>query len=193
MATRRVPTFQTIVTPALLDRALGQIADKLQTDLSWLDRGFGLAQKLVTVDGTRPVIYEENGIDHFSLYPNENLGNFCYFERTEETSGFWEYNRYRSKFGRDLVGLVVWGNLKTIYTADWQQRTREHVRNEVMNVLTESGFSFTKSIELKQFWYEGKNIYRNHTIKEVDSQYLMRPYVGFRIDIEIIYNNENRC
>ena len=79
------PTLQTIVSPAGLDRALGQIATHLQTSVSWLTNAYGLAQKIIEPTGTYPVVYEENGIDHFPVYPNENLGNFTYFERTDNT------------------------------------------------------------------------------------------------------------
>ena len=188
----RVPTFQTIVAPALLDRALGQISSNMSTKLTWLNGAYGLAQKIIKPDGTYPVIYEENGIDHFPLYPNENLGNFIYFERTERTN-FWNYQRRNTINYNETIGMVFWGDLRTIYPADWQQRTREHVRDEVVTALDSGAYTSIQSLQLNAFWYEGNNIYQGHSIKEIDSQYLMRPFVGFRIDFDITYNNENYC
>ena len=186
----RIPTFQTVVDPTGLDRALASIATRL-ADISWMNYSFGLCHKILDENGNKPVLYLNDGLEHYPVYPNEDLGNFSVFDRYEGdvVNDFpgRRINEYRTK-----VGLIFWGDLREIYAADWRQRTREHVRADLMETLRNSSFRYAK-IEPLEFYYEGRNIYPDYSISELDSQFLMRPFVGMRIDMFVTYNNETYC
>lgn len=187
----RTPTLMTITDPKGLDRALGDLGAKLLTKLSWVDNGFGLAHRVKTEHGFEPVVYEVDGINNMPVLPDESLGNFFFFDRYEQdVLNGWGGRRIVEVKTR--LGIVFWGDLRQVYSADWQQRTREHVKEEVLTALKSSN-SPTGKVEVDQVFYDNVHIYPNYTIEELQYQHLMRPFFGFRVDFDIIYNNQNLC
>ena len=192
-----IPSLQTIVSPAGLDRAVAEISTHLITyDL--IDRSFGLSHKIIRkkgVEGTTeeavPVAYESDGVNHFTLFPNEDFGNFIFFDRTGSDE-IINYKARRTAQYSTEIGLIFWGNLKTIYALDWDQRTREHVKTDLVNILKLGRFRFS-SIEVLNITYTGSDIYPNYGVTELESQFLMRPFVGMRINLNLVYNNESIC
>ena len=70
--------------PVLLDKILQDMQKSLMEKLKWLNYAFGRAYKLVEhrPDGNKfiyPAMYNGNS-EYVSLLPNDNFGNFSWFD-----------------------------------------------------------------------------------------------------------------
>lgn len=194
MSNLRVPAKMIPDNPVLLDRALWEISDNLATELSWIDNNYGLAQRVDDANqGLIPAYYTTGGIEYFPLFPDESLGNFLFFDRDETRSIFDNPEKLRSGANvKEKIGLIVWYNIKTVFPTNWRTRTNENVKGLVLQAL-EDIVHIHSSYTAVDMFHEGKNIYKGYKLPESRSQYLMRPFGGFRINLNISYNNLNRC
>ena len=45
-------------------------------------------------------------------------------------------------------------------------------------------------MDITKMYDQAENIFREYSLKEIDTQYLMQPYGGVRFDLELIYREE---
>ena len=198
---------QTLTSPVLEDAALLLVQTKLEDGLSWLTTAYGRASRFVQRSGNigeayypagreivSPVVYGESstGEDYIRLFPDDTLGNFSYFDLTDEQ----RIDSYATKspakniykFGADLV---VWFDFRTVYPspADWKAYSVANVLQEVSDVLQESQIAGV-SIEIERYYYSVENIYRGYDHKEIANQFAARPYGCFKIATTITYRKQ---
>jgi len=197
-------TPQTLTSPVLEDAALLLVQAKLEAGLSWLETAYGRAHKFVQRSGNvgeayypagreiqSPVVYatSSTGLDYIRLFPDDTLGNFSFFDLTDEqriesyavkTPG---KNIY--KFGADLI---VWFDFRTVYPspADWKAYGVANVVQQVSDVLQTSQITGV-NIEIERYRYSVENIYRGYDHKEITHQFAARPYGAFRVECTITY------
>jgi hypothetical protein len=185
------PTPITISSPQLLDAACKQIGDVLKANLSWLTSAYGLSEKRERLkDNVRtlyPAIYCGGG-EHLKMLPDEHLGNFCYFDVQDG----YQVESIPRKYWRleATVGLVFWFDLRKVYPTTFDANTDENVKAAVLTALQKTmapTFRFT----VTRVYDRSENIYRGYTLSEIDNQFLMRPYGGFRLEGTLVY--ENAC
>ena len=179
----------------MLDRVLASIQEALVDRVSWLDVAFGRAQRIVrtTASGRRittPNVYcgGWNGHgpnDYIEVSPDAEIGNFSFFSVEDpQTIGPGPWLRtVQAPFG-----LVVWFDLRRVYGSATNRNT-EKLKEDVLKVLTgRSGWAIPAGhIELAQIYEQSQNIYRGYSLDEVDNQFLMHPYGGFRIEGVVSY------
>lgn len=198
------PNAQTLITPVLEDAALLLVQEKLQDNLWWLTTAYGRAQRLVRRSGNIgeayyptgreiqfPAIYAEsnNGQEYIDMFPDETLGNYSFFDLTDEQ----RIDSYATKspakniykFGADLV---VWFDFRKVYPspADWKAYSVANVVQEVSDVLQTAQITGV-SIEIERYQYLVENVYRGYDHKEIANQFAMRPYGCFRLETTITY------
>lgn len=190
------PTQIAHVNPVLEDRALLYLQQHLADTLPWLNYAFGRASKLAITRDVRQVYYPAYpandavwGKEYIHLWPDENLGNFCFFDlRDEQIVTEWgkrnmANNRYR--FGASLIFSF---NLKKIYGGEtWKSATPANVVNEVFVLGLATFANVGVSISADRYYHNTENVYRGYTHNEVKNQFNMRPYGCFRIDLEVNY------
>lgn len=184
------------VNPVLEDRALLYLQQHLAGQLPWLNYAFGRASKLAITRDGRTVYYPAYPAndavwakEYIPLWPDELLGNFCFFElRDEQIVTNWgkrdmTHNTYR--FGASLVFSF---NLRNIYGGEtWKNSTPANVVNEVFVLGLATFANVGVSIEADRYYHNAENVYRGYTHNEVKNQFNMRPYGCFRIDLEVNY------
>lgn len=179
----------------MLDAVIGRIQEGLVSGLPWLDVAFGRAQRLVKVqDGRRyvtPNVYcggwnghGEN--DYIEVSPDSHLGNFSFFviDDPQTLDGdVWD-RTIRAPFG-----LVFWLDLRRVF-GEKNNRNTELLKSQVFSLLSgREGFLLRAgTIRLNRTYEQAENIYRGFNISEVDNQYLMHPYWGFRLDGVLEYD-----
>ena len=188
----RTPAVPVLVDPKLIDVALSEIQTILTTELSWLDHAFGKAQRLKRDDGAKTVTYPAVYIgvkDYLPAFPDSHIGNFAFFDIQdgEEITNGRQTVDFEANFG-----LIVWFDYRSVYSADWQERSIDNVKAEVIEVLKNAVLS-QSSISLVRSWERSESIYKGYTDNEVDRQFLMRPYGGFKIEGIIKYHDQTRC
>ena len=178
-----------IQNPVMLDRVIGEIQNGLVDNLPWLDVAFGRSQRLTKMMNGKQIItpnvycggwngHGEN--DYIETSPDSKIGNFSFFEIEDPQTidvGPWA-RRIKAPFG-----LIVWFDLTRVYNEP-DNRNTEYIKAEILRVLGgRSGWSLSQGrIVLNRIFERAENIYRGYTLSEIDNQFLMHPFAGFRFD-----------
>lgn len=175
---------------ALLDEFLSGLRTRLETNLSWLTKAYGNAQALKAQRDGRTITYPgvptSKGTEYLSMFPDEHLGNFLWFD----IPSYQIDDRGRpNKTYFATGGLIVWGDLRRMYPADWTGRTVEDAKRDLIAALDASG----RAIRLQRSYDRQADIFRGYTDTEIDNQYMMRPYMAFRFDIECQFQQNVSC
>lgn len=175
------------VAPVMLDKIIGEIQTGLVENLSWLDAAFGRCQRITKmVQGKRivvPNVYSGGKFgpnDYLEVSPDSKIGNFSFFEIEDPQTidaGMWDRN-IRAPFA-----LIVWFDLTRVYN-EADNRNTEYLKAQILRVLNgRAGWHLTHGrIVLNRIYERAENIYRGYTLSEIDNQYLMHPFAGFRFE-----------
>lgn len=181
----------TIVNPKLADAVIGNIQEGLKENLSWLDVAFGRAERIVKqINGKNlylPAIFtgsDYNPNEYVELSPDSQIGNFCFF---------WLLDPQRITWRPKVPGvihspfaLIFWIDLRRVYD-EKNNRNIMSLEAEVLRTLN-GGFRMpTGSLRIDKVYHLAEDIYREFSLSEVDNQFLMHPYAGFRLEGELIY------
>lgn len=192
MATINAPI---IPDPVMLDAVIGHIQQGLVENISWLDAAFGRAQRLVKMQGGKRIVTPNvycggwNGHgpnDYIEVSPDSKIGNFAFFEIDDPQTidaGPWA-REVKAPFG-----LIVWFDLTRVYDTDLNRNT-EKLKAEILHVLSgRTGWHLPSGrITINRIYERAENIYRGYTLSEIDNQYLMHPFAGFRFDGVLMYD-----
>ena len=178
-----------IPNAVMLDHVIGEIQQGLVDNIAWLDAAFGRSQRLTkNVNGKKiitPNVYcggwnghGEN--DYIETSPDSKIGNFAFFEIEDPqtiNAGPWA-REIKAPFG-----LIVWFDLTRVYNTA-SNRNTEKLKAQILHVLNgRAGWHLTGGrIIINRIYERAENIYRGYTLSEIDNQFLMHPYAGFRFD-----------
>lgn len=178
-----------IPNAVMLDRVMAEIQDGLIENLSWMDVAFGRCQRITKViEGKKYIVPNVycggwNGHsynDYIEVMPDSKIGNFSFFEIEEPqtlTEGAW---------ARDLkapFSLIVWFDLREVYKQN-DNRNTEKIKADILKILnghTDWHLSLGR-ITINKIYERTENIYRGYTVSEIDNQFLMHPFAGFRFE-----------
>lgn len=192
MATINAPVIPDAI---MLDRVLGEIQSGLVENISWLDAAFGKAQRLTKMMNGKNIItpnvycggWRGHGPnDYIEVSPDSKIGNFSFFEVEDPQTidaGPWA-REVSAPFG-----LIVWFDLTRVYgVAD--NRNTERLKAEILHVLNgRAGWHLTDGrITINRIYERAENIYRGYTLSEIDNQFLMHPFSGFRFEGVLEFN-----
>lgn len=187
----QTPTLPTITAPKLWDYAMAELTSELEDNISWLTKAFGKASRRVMVDADGrevryPAIYSGRG-DYLNMLPDGHLGNYSWVDVDDYQES--EYTARRQAKILAQVGLVFWLDLRTAYSGDYENRTIEHAKADVITALR--AMRLTRSVlVLERVAERPENIYRGYDYEEIRSQFLMHPYTGFRLEGEMLINEQ---
>lgn len=179
----------------MLDRVLADIQNGLVANLSWLDVAFGRAQRLIKPINSKrimtPYVFcgNWNGHgpnDYIEVSPDSKIGNFSFFwieDPQTIDAGPW------ARTIKTPFSLIVWFNLERVYN-QVANRNTEYLKAQVLRVLNgRADWHLSEGLILVTRIYEkAENIYQGFTLSEIDNQFLMHPYAGFRIDGMLEYD-----
>lgn len=184
-----------IQNPVMLDRVIGEIQKGLVENISWLDVAFGRSQRLTKMmNGKRivtPNVYcggwnghGEN--DYIEVSPDSKIGNFSFFEIEDPQTidaGPW------ARSIRTPYSLIVWFDLTRVYGVETNRNT-EFLKSQILHLLNgRYGWHLTGGrVSVNRIYERAENIYRGYTITEIDNQFLMHPFGGFRMDGELYFD-----
>lgn len=170
-----------------LDIILKEISRHLETKLPWLDVAFGKAERLVKEEKGRlqyfPAIYKGNKDyaknDYLGLFPDSKIGNFSFFWFPDPREIDWS-SRAQSII-KTPISIIFWFDLRKVFETEID-RNKEGLRDRILGVLGKELFLSQGHLEINRCYDLSENIYREFTISEIDNQFLMHPYSGFRFD-----------
>ncbi len=171
--------------PRLFDRPIQNLQDSLGVNCSFLTHIFGRCERLVKdVNGRR--VYSPNvylGKEEYILLTPDNtaLGNYAFFIREEpERMGvsMGVQSRMHAPFS-----LVVWVDMRTF--EEYDDRNVYQVELDVLRAVGMPGALKNGGVKVTNIYHKAENVFDGFTLDEVDNQYLMAPYYGFRIQMEL--------
>jgi len=185
-----------------IDKEIYNIEALLNTNLAWLEQGYGRAYRKIENDkGTiyYPEVYRgtvQGKPEYIRTTYNENIKSMCYFVVGKEEQMNFENQSYN--YLKWNVGLIFLVNLDKINSAllDTEIFTQNLIR-EVRQLLTQA---LTKSTryKLKSVEREYREIFREYTMSEFRNT-MTAPHDCFRINFDIELQEEcdavvfNRC
>ena len=178
-----------ITNPIMLDAVIGEIQAGLIENVKWLDVAFGRSQRLAKKMNDKRIItpnvfcggWKGHGPnDYIEVSPDSKIGNFSFFEIDDPQTidaGPWA-REIKTPFG-----LVVWFDLTRVYGKE-SNRNTEKLKADILHVLGgRAGWHLTNGrVMVNRIYERAENIYRGYTLTEIDNQFLMHPYAGFRFD-----------
>lgn len=176
--------------PKMFDKAFGYIQTALGSELSWLDHVFGKAERLCKIiNGKR--IYSPNvyvGSNEYELITpdTDGIGNYSFFVLEEPQT--IEYDRGSRVNATAPFSLIVWCNVANIDTDD--ERNAESIKQSILQVLTNHVWMRSGSFTINKIFERAENVFKEFTMDEVDNQFLMHPYCGWRFQGEITIDTE---
>lgn len=179
-------------TPYLFDKVIGELQEDLNNSLTWLDASFGRAERLVkNIDGKRvytPNVYK-GGDQYELLLPDDRLGCFSFFvlhEPQEMLNRMQMEVRIKTPFS-----LIVWVDMRRVEKkmSMPDERNSEYVKEQVLSVIQRARIS-TGSVSVTKIYERAENVFEGFTLDEVQNQFLMSPFAGFRFYGEMIVTND---
>lgn len=170
--------------PKLFDKVIAGVQQALADNLPWLNHAFGRAERLVkNINGKK--IFSPNlyiGKNEYELVtPDSGFGNYCFFTLEDPNEVEWaigDKSHLTTPFS-----LIVWFDLRTIEQDD--ERNTESVKQSILQVLNGGVFLRHGHIKINRIYEKAENIFKGFTIDEIDNQFLMQPFAGFRFEGEM--------
>ena len=175
-----------IENPELLDRVIGGMQEGLVDNLPWLDFAFGRAERLVKYNSNQKRYYSPNvycgGDEYMEVTPDSNIGNFCFFWIDDPQRIMWEP-------GVDVgiqtpFSIIFWLDYRSIFNSS-DVRNKEEVKRQILDTLNGAFVLKDGTFKINKIYELAENIYRGFSLDEIDNQFLMHPYGGFRFEGEL--------
>lgn len=171
--------------PALMDKVIGCIQDGLAEQLPWLDHVFGRVERLVKehegVKRYTPNVYLGKD-EYLVLLPDQGLGNFVFFVMDDPEDVTWSVGE-RSQLQAGF-SLVVWLDMRKVEDED--VRDTEKVKADILHVLNGGIWLRNGSYMIDTVFSRAENVFQGFTLDEVENQFLMSPFCGFRFHGQMI-------
>lgn len=155
---------------------LNSINDILKSKLTWLDNAFGQAFRLIDSNGDYPAAHDQRK-EYIRLFPNDILGNYSFFEVSDPII----YERNAVKF---KASLIFWLNVENVYGPIGADTFIDTIREDIISAL-DNRLYLQANIHILGIYEQPESIFRGYSLSQLDTQYLMLPYHGYRIDLQI--------
>lgn len=186
----KIPIAPKPENPVMIDRALAYIQDSLISNIGWLNHAFGRAQKLVTkrehIQYYYPAVYIGDN-EYINVLPGQELGNRTFFQVDDPHD--IEYIPRMYNLIKSPVSLICWYDLTDIYQST-KERNTEDVKRQLLRVFANMIMPNGTRMELAKIYEQPENIFKCYSLREIDTQYLMNPYAGLRIEGYLTYREE---
>lgn len=166
----------------MINTVLNDTATILRGFLPWLNNAYGKAYTLVDSNGNLYPAAHIAGNEYMSLLPNDVLGNYLFFE-LEDPSIIVPFSqtRFVSKF---RVNMIIWFNLESIYGIVEDKVLSDNIKEAIILALSYK-FYPGATIDIEAIYESAENIFKRYSLKQVDTQFLMLPYYGFKFVLNI--------
>ena len=179
-------------TPYLFDKLINELQQTLKDNLPWLNHSYGRCERLIkSIDGRRyytPNVYKGNN-QYEVLLPADRKGCYSFFvlhEPQEMVRKMQTEIRVKAP-----SSLIVWVDMRQVEKVMQlgDQRNTEYVKEQVIGVL-QTAFTKKGSFTVERIFERAENVFEGFTLDEVQNQFLMSPFAGFRFTGEMIVTND---
>lgn len=184
--------YPRITTPYLFDKVIRELQQALKEGLPWLENSFGRVERRVTEVNERrlyvPAIYQEDG-QYGIMLPDDRLGCYSFFvmhDPQEVLNRMQTEVRIKSPFS-----LIVWVDMRRVEIKMRMpdERNTEYIKEQVLSVI-ETASKRKGHISINRIYERAENVFDGFSLDEVNNQFLMSPFAGFRFYGEMIVTND---
>lgn len=184
--------YPRITTPYLFDKVIRELQQALKEGLPWLENSFGRVERRVTEVNERrlyvPAIYQEDG-QYGVMLPDDRLGCYSFFvmhDPQEVLNRMQTEVRIKSPFS-----LIVWVDMRRVEKKMRMpdERNTEYIKEQVLSVI-ETASKRKGHISINRIYERAENVFDGFSLDEVNNQFLMSPFAGFRFYGEMIVTND---
>lgn len=173
--------------PELLDKVFAEVQDGLVANLPWLDFAYGRAQRIIKRINKKeyyiPAVYIDKK-DYLEVSPDSNIGNFSFFTVEEPQLVRWD-PKIRGSIETGYA-LIFWVDLRKIPGVIG--RDTELVKSEILKTLNGKFRMKHGRLTVERIYEQAENIYKGFSLKEIDNQFLMHPFAGFKFTGRLYIN-----
>lgn len=176
----------------LFDKVITELAKDLKEKLLWLAVSYGRAERLVkTIEGKR--IYTPNiylGNDQYDvILPDDRRGCYSFFVLSEPQEVL---NRMQTEVRiKSPFSLIVWADMriveKTMNMPD--ERNTEYIKEQVLSAISTARLH-KGAVSVSRIYQRAENVWEGFTMDEIQNQFMMSPFAGFRFTGEMIVTND---
>ena len=170
--------------PVLIDSVIAEIQTKLGNNIEWLTNIFGRVERLAKVVNNK-VLYSANvftkNYDYKLIAPDSDLGNFAFFV-VDEPEELDYYAGEQTHF-KTPCSLIVWVNMLTI--PEGEARNTEAVKQRLVRFLNGEMWLRSGRFFVNRIYNKAESIFKGFSLDEVDNQFLMQPFCGWKFEGEI--------
>jgi hypothetical protein len=162
--------------------------------LSWISKSFGRAWEFKEkglVSGKTikvPKVYESNG-EYINALPNDNIFSTgvaaSSFIAVREAEKYSSYQPRTGSMKQTRLSVIIWGNLKLI------DATKDYIFTEELKKQIEDKIKVLACVGEIVEWVDERTeeVFRGYDVSsgDFDTQYLMYPYAGIRVDVIVNY------
>lgn len=176
--------------PHLFDKPIKDIQEGLAENVAWLDHIFGRSERLIKViDGRRyftPNWYLDDG-EYLLLTPDQGFGCYAFFVLDEPQNVQWEVG-LRTTLSAPF-SLIVWADMRQLDNGR-DSRDTEAAKQELLQTLNGRIWMRDGGMTINRIYEHAENVFRGFTLDEVDNQFLMSPFAGWRFEGELSIKND---
>lgn len=190
------PNIPIIPDPKGFDKAIAEIQTAVGT-VPYIEKSFGRAfihkENIVGKIVSLPKVYQGAG-EYYNPLPNDNFKAQTFMLAAGEEIADDDFENYGQNTFTRKVALIFWGNLKAIDSAK-DYIFLEEIKMDILEALryTSSFKSFDSYVDerysdvFREFSSYISNASKDTAEAEINTQYLMYPYSGFRMTITLVY------
>lgn len=190
-------SYRTPIIPTLtlkgIDKKIQDLQIEINTDLSWLDKSFGLADRIVEIKEGKeyvyPAVFESNKIDSIPMMPGDVWQSFCFWVKTEE-----------SKFDNNVdfppKNPMITYNVSCIFYIDIRRIDNTLTYKETKSKLRDDIFNFFNKVQLsarlKQLRFIDDDItkvWEGYSLDQIDNTFKVYPKWACRMDFELSFRD----
>jgi hypothetical protein len=176
-----------------IDAKIQIIQLKMDTDLSWVNKCFGLSDRIVESRNDKPYIYpacfESNRIDPIPLMPCDVWDSFAFWTKNGEAK-FDLNDNFPPK------NPIITYNVSCIFFIDIRRIDNTSTYKETKSKLIDDIFHFFNKVQLSgelvqtKFWEDDiTKVYDGFSLDQVDNKFKMYPKWSCRMDFELSFRD----
>lgn len=189
-------SYKTPIIPSLtlkgLSRKIQEIQSRLASDLSWLSKSFGLADRIVEyregAEYVYPAVFEGNTIDPISLMPSDLYQSYC----------FWVYDDSEFDTNSDFPtkNPIITNNVSCIFYMDIRRIDNVMAYAGTKSKIIEDIFHFFNTVNVsgrlipvRFIENDITEVFSGYSLDQVDNVFKAYPKWACRMDFEFSYRD----
>ena len=188
-------SYKTPTIPSLTLKGLDKKIQEIQillSGLSWLDKSFGLADRIVELKDNSPYIYpatfETNTIDPVPLMPCDTWGAYCFWTGGDSEFDFNIDFPPKNPIITVSVSCIFYINVRGVDSSTNYKETKTKLREDIFNFF--NTVQVNKLVATTFIEDDITKVFAGFSIEQVENKFKMYPRWACKMDLELSYRDD---